>query len=178
MTCTALLLQDLYIYSERVTEHTALSEAARVRSEVTLVNNSGRRWQGTLRFVLQLDSQEQASCGPLKQAQPSGQNCQSADDYLDKARGRQQQSLDSMAERGQSRQDTEHWGCRTGKQRRKVHRITSQLPIDGESALYWTQALEAPPGRTVVKIKDQVLRSPQLWWPINLGKQACLGIAN
>ena len=174
---TALMPQDLYMYSERVTEHTALSEAARVRSEVTLVNNSGRRWRGTLRFALQLDGPEKSPPGPLKQTQPSGQHCQSADSDLDKTRGRQQQSLDSMAERGQSRQDDQHWSCGMGKQRRKESFGTSQQPNHGEDALHWSEAVEAPPGKTIVKIRDQVLSNPQLWWPINLGKQARLGIA-
>ena len=92
------MLQDLYVYSERVTGHTALSEAARVRSEVTLVNNSGRWWQGTLLFALQLDDLETSSSAPLKQAHPDEQSCNSADPDLYKTRGRQQQSLDSMAE--------------------------------------------------------------------------------
>ena len=175
----ALLLQDLYVYSERVTEHTALSEAARVRSEVTLVNNSGRRWHGTLRFALQLDDLGKSSSAPLKQAQPSRQKCQSADCGLDKTRGRQQQSLDSMAERGRSRQEFEkHWGCGTGKQRRKVPHSTSQHPTHGGNALHWTEAVEVPPGRTVFRTKDQLLRNPRLWWPINIGKQARLGIAS
>ena len=177
MMYTALLLQDLYVYSERVTEHTALSDAARVRSEVTLVNNSGRRWQGILRMAVQLDKPEKSSCGLPKQAQPSGQHCQSADPDLDRTRA-WQQSFKSMAERGQIRQDVQHWGCGTGKQQRKEPCSTSQQPIHRESALHWTEAVEAPPGRTAVKVKDHVLRNPQLWWPINLGKQARLGNAN
>ena len=177
-TSIDLLPQDLYVYSERVTEHTALSKAARVRSEVTLVNNSGRRWQGTLCFALQLDSPEQSSPGPLKHAQPSGQHCQSADSDLDKTRGRQQQSLDSMAERGQSRRDDQYWSYGMDKQKREETCSTSQRPILREDALHWTEAVEVPLGRTFVDIKDQVLRSPQLWWPINLGKQVRLGIVS
>ena len=174
----ALLPQDMYVYSERVAEHTALSEAARVRSEVTLVNNSGRRWQGTLRFALQLDNLEISSSAPLKQAQPGGQKCNSADHDFDMTRGGQQQSSDSMAKRGQLRQDIQRWGCGMAKQRNKLPHSTSQQPIHGENALQWTEAVEAPPGRTSFKFKDQVLRNPQLWWPINLGKQARLGTIN
>ena len=173
-----LLLQDLYMYSERVSEHTALSEAARVRSEVTLVNNSGRRWQGTLRVAVQLDGLEKSSSAPLKQAQSGGQSRYQADPDLDKARGRQKQSYDSMAECGQVRHDDQHWSCGTGKQRRQEPHSTFQQAVHGESALQWTEAVEAPRGRTVLRLKDRVLRNPQLWWPINLGKQARLGIAN
>jgi hypothetical protein len=166
------------VYSERVTGHTALSEAARVRSEVTLVNNSGRCWQGTLLFALQLDDLETSSSAPLKQAHPDEQNYNSADPDLYRTRGRQQQSLDSMAECGQVRQGLQRCGCGTGKQRRKSPSSTSQQPIHGECALHWTEAVEVPPGRTIIKIQGQVLRNPQLWWPINLGKQARLGTAN
>ena len=178
MSHTTLLPQDLYVYSERVTEHTALSEAARVRSEVTLVNNSERRWQGTLRFSVQLDNLKQPLSGPPGQMQPSGQSCQSAGSEFDKKRGRQQPSMYSMAERGHIRRDDQYKGCETSKQRRKGPCSASQQPSHKESALHWTEAVEAPPGRTTVKIKDQVLRNPQLWWPINLGKQARLSVIN
>ena len=65
-----VLLQDLYIYSERLDASTALAEAVAIRSEVTLVNNSGRTWQGRLQINLTLCGGSQHSMKRCSQAQP------------------------------------------------------------------------------------------------------------
>jgi len=135
------------VYCERAKATSPISEAARIRSEITMVNNSGRTWKGQLHITVDSDKSEPWP-PKSRQQEPREKHCRAADHSSDSA---------EMRQRGSE--------CIMGQQ--SVHTDTS---------LKWTESVKIPPGVSHCNMRDHMLRSPQLWWPLNMGEQVCLAI--
>lgn len=167
------LLQDLYAHSERVSASCPITEAALIRSEVTCVNHSTTAWKGHLRITID-------HCRPLtshsKGSKPREQSWGSMNHGTKRAdhkADRQTQRIFTAAEHITAEQSQE-----SNNQRRQQPRVEAkaQHSAPGKHGLSWTEPVSVPPGWTRLDMRDCILQSPQLWWPLNMGEQVCLAI--
>ena len=168
------LPQDLYAHSERVSASCPVTEAAIIRSEVTLVNNSATAWKGHLRITVD-------HCQPLTSDGEVTKPCEqsvSATAYslkhADQSASGQKQSTVPAAEHLTAEQRSE--SSKPSRQRNGIQ-IKAQHSVIERHRLTWTETVSIPPGSTTFSMRDQMLHSPQLWWPLNMGKQVYLATA-
>ena len=167
------MLQDLYAHSERVSSSRSVTEAAMIRSEVTLVNNSATACKGHLHisvdhcWPLKCDNKESKSL-----VQSVSTTCHSLG-HTDHSASRQKQSRVATAERITAEQRPES-SKPPQQQQRKGIETKAQHSVVGQHRLAWTETVSIPQGSTTFAIRDQILQSPQLWWPLHMGKQVCL----
>ena len=167
------LLQDLYAHSERISASCPITDAAIIRAEVTLENNSTTAWNGKLHIIVE-------HCKPLtnnREKTKLHEQPTSATIYDFKST----ENSASEPKRNRSRA-AEHTAPEEGQHSSRSHwhqrrpNIKVQQPAPGQHDLQWRERVRIPPGQTSFGITGHVLRSPHLWWPLNMGEQVLVAI--
>ena len=139
-----------------------------IRSEVTLVNNSATALKGQL--LISVDH-----CWPLTNySKGSKRHAQSVSatghgpNRTDHPASGQKQSTVTTAEHITAEQspDSSRLLQRQGGLVTKARHSVAE----GDH-LTWTESVSIPPGSTIFSMRDQILQSPHLWWPLKMGKQ-------
>ena len=168
------LLQDLYARSERASASCPITEAAMIRSEVTLVNHSTTARKGHLRITIDhCEPSTRDSGGSKPHEHPWGIRKHGTKGADDKIAGQKQRTF-RAAEHIRADQ-----GQKSNHPREQQSRVDARArhSAPGKRGLSWIEPVSVPQGRTRLDLRDHLMRSPQLWWPLNMGEQVCLAIS-
>lgn len=167
------LLQDLYAHSEPVTASCPITDAAVIRSEVTLVNHSTTAWNGHLHITID-------HCKPLTSGSERTELREQP--WSATTHGLNSPEHPAIQPEQSTFSAAEHITAKQGQQSNRSHRHQRRLktkmqhPAPGQHDLQWRDCVRIPSGQTSFDMTDHILRSPQLWWPLNMGEQVFLAI--